>query len=106
MVAPLVIGGRTGECIDAVVLGVAAMALDPAPVDSVRGRSLDQLLPQLGILDRLLIGGPPAVSLPVVDPSGDSVADVDAVGMQPDPARALQRFQPPDRGEQLHSVVG
>ena len=67
---------------------------------------VEQLLPQLGILDRLPVGGPPAVAAPAVDPLGDAVADVDAVGVEADPARPLQRLERRDRGEQLHPVVG
>ena len=78
----LPVGLGAGEGIDPVVLGVAAVTLDPMPVDSVPRRGRDQLLPQLGVLDRLLVRGAPAVALPIVDPAGDAIADVDAVGMQ------------------------
>ena len=79
---PLVVGLGAGERVDAVVLGMAAVALDPMPFDPVRRGGVDQLLPQLGILDRLLVRRAPAVAPPVVDPAGDSVADVDAVGVE------------------------
>ena len=55
---------------------------------AVRRRRVEQLLPQLGILDRLPVGGPPAVAAPAVDPFGDAVADVDAVGVQQRPGTA------------------
>src|SRR4051812_3408077 len=90
MMAPLIVGRGAGEGIDAVIVGMAAVPLDPAPVDPVRGGGRDQLLPQLGILNRLPVRGPPAVALPIVDPTRDSVADVDAVGMQLHPAGALE----------------
>ena len=51
--APLVVGLGAGERVDPVVLGMAAVALDPMPFDAVRRGGLDQLLPKLGILDRL-----------------------------------------------------
>src|SRR6516162_10124392 len=97
--APLIVCCSAGQCVHAVVLRMAAVALDPMPFDPVRLRGLDQLLPQLGILDRLLVRGAPAVALPVVDPARDSIADVDAVRMEKDPAGALQGFQTPDRSQ-------
>ena len=50
------LGRGAGEVVDAVVLGVAAMALDPMPFDLVRLGRVEQRLPQLGILDRLAVG--------------------------------------------------
>src|SRR6476646_3547927 len=82
------------------------MAFDPMPLDPVRRARLDQLLPKLRILNRLLVRRAPAVALPIMDPSRDSVADIDAVGVQLDPARPLQRLEPLNRSHQLHSVVG
>ena len=67
---------------------------------------LVEALPQLGVLHRLLVGGPPAVPLPAVDPGGDAVLHVLAVGVQLDAARPLQRFERRDRRHQLHAVVG
>src|SRR5437868_4777269 len=61
MMPPLVVGFRAGERIDPVILGMAAVALDPVPVDSMGSAGGDKLLPQLGVLDRLPVGGPPAV---------------------------------------------
>ena len=63
-------------------------------------------LPQLDILDRLLVGGAPAVLLPAVDPAGDALPHILAVGGEVDDARLLQRFQRRDRRHQLHAVVG
>src|SRR4029079_10091599 len=105
MMSPLLVGGSAGEGIDPVVLRVAAMPLYPVPFDSMRRRRIDQLLPELCILDRLLVRRPPAVSLPVMDPAGNPVADVDAVGVKLHPARPLQGFEPLDRSHQLHAVV-
>ena len=64
------------------------MALHPMPFDPVRRGGVEQLLPELGILDRLPVGGPPAVLAPAVDPFGDAVADIDAVGVELRPGRA------------------
>src|SRR5688500_386244 len=82
------------------------MALHPAPFDPVPGGGVEQLLPQLRILDRLAVGSLPAVPAPAVDPFGDAVAYVGAVGVEDDVARLVQRLECPDRGEQLHPVVG
>ena len=95
-----------GEPVGAFVLGMAGMALHPVPLDPVRRGGVEQFLPQLGILDRLLRRRLPAVAAPAVDPLGDAVADIDAVGGEDHLAGALQRLQRADRGEQLHAVVG
>src|SRR5947209_20068075 len=106
MMAALVVGSGAGERVDPVILGMATVALDPVPLDPVAGGGVEQLLPQLGVLDGLLVGGPPAVALPIVDPPRDPVADIDAVGVEPDAAWALQGLETPDCGQELHSVVG
>src|SRR3546814_12460146 len=62
--------------------------------------------PQILVLDRLLGGGPPAVSLPTLQPNADAVADVAAVRVQCDGARPLQRLQGGNCGNELHAVVG
>ena len=43
--AALLVRGGAGKRVDAVVLRVAAMTLDPMPFDSVRRAGVDQLLP-------------------------------------------------------------
>src|SRR5262249_39654166 len=65
-----------------------------------------EALPQLDILDRLLVRGAPAVALPAVDPAGDALPDILAVGVEIDGARLLQRFERRDRRHQFHLVVG
>ncbi len=52
------------------------------PVDVVALLRLVEALPQLGVLHRFLVGGAPAVALPAVDPCGDAVVDLLAVGVQ------------------------
>src|SRR5690348_531929 len=94
-----------GEAIGSFVLRVAVVALDPVPFDLVPADRQVQRLPEVGVLDRLLRRGQPAVALPAEDPLGDAVAYVHAVGVQADrhrPGQALQRL---DRGGQLHPVV-
>ena len=100
------IGSGTGKCINSVVFRVAAVTFHPAPFDSVRRRGRDKFLPQLGILDRLLVRSAPAVALPIVDPARDPVADIDAVGVKLDAARPGKCLEPFDRGDQFHAIVG
>ena len=88
VVRALAVGLGAGERVDPVVLGMAAVTLDPVPFDAVRRSGFDQLLPQIGVLDRLPVRGAPAVLPPFVDPAGDPVADVIAVGVKRDAARA------------------
>ena len=65
------------------------------PFDPVRRGGVEQLLPQLGILDRLPVRRPPAVAPPAVDPAGDPVADVDAVGVELRPGTASSALRAP-----------
>ncbi len=51
---------------------VAGMALDPVPAHLVARERRVEALPQVDILDRLLVGGAPAVPLPALDPAGDA----------------------------------
>ncbi len=65
-----------------------------------------EALPQIGVLDRLLRRGLPAVLLPAVDPVGDAVLQIGRIGHHGEGAGALQGLQRGDRGHQLHAVVG
>src|SRR5258708_28415799 len=85
---------------------MAAVALHADRADLVRRARGVEALPQLDILPRLLVGGAPAVLLPAVDPLGDAVAHVDAVGEEAHAAGSLQRLQSLDGRHQLHAVVG
>ena len=78
-----------GERVGALVLGMAGMALHPMPSTWWRRGGGVERLPQIGILDRLPVGGPPAVAAPAVDPAGDAVADIDAVGVERSAARPV-----------------
>src|SRR6187399_453712 len=62
-----------GEFVGALVLDVAGVALDPAPVDLVAVAGGVEALPQLDVLDGCLGGGLPAVLLPAVNPFADAV---------------------------------
>src|SRR5262249_31338100 len=106
MMRALAVGLGAGQGVDSIVLGVAAVTLNPVPFDAVPLRRLDQLLPQLGILDWLPVRSAPAVLPQFVDPARDSVAYVSAVSVKLHPARPFQRLKTANRGEQLHAVVG
>lgn len=80
-----------GQLIGTFVEFVATVPLDPAPVDAVTLLRGIECLPQIDILDRLLVGSFPAVFLPAVNPGGDTVLHILRIGMQDDGARAGQR---------------
>ena len=91
----------------AFVLDVPGMALEPPPLDPwVPLAGGVQTLPQVLILDRLLVGGAPAALTPALDPLGDALAQILAVGEQAPRHRPLQRLECRDRRHQLHAVVG
>src|SRR5262245_46762935 len=75
-------GGHAGagEGVGALVLGVAGVALDPVPGDAVAGGGGIETAPEILVLHRLVLGRAPAVELPAVNPAGDAVAQVGAVG--------------------------
>src|SRR3546814_17551610 len=85
---------------------MARMAAHPDTFDPMGCDSRVEPPPQILVLDRLLGGGPPAVSLPTLQPNADAVADVAAVRVQCDGARPLQRLQGGNCGNELHAVVG
>src|SRR6202048_2063480 len=94
------------QLIGALVLVVAGMARDPAPAHRMRLQRRSEALPEFGILDRLLVGGAPAVFLPAMDPAGDALAHILAVGGEIDHAGPFLCLQRRDRRHQLHAVVG
>src|SRR5215218_10094820 len=62
-----------GELIGALVFVVAGVALDPVPVHLMRLQRGVEALPEIDILDRLLVRRAPAVLLPAVNPPGDAL---------------------------------
>src|SRR5258708_10173680 len=82
------------------------MAFTAAPPPGAPTTNRLEPLPQVNILDRLLVGGAPAVALPLIGPGHDAVAEILAVGVQIDQAGPLERLERRDRGHQLHAVVG
>src|SRR5882724_411842 len=94
------------ERIGALVLWVPRVSLHPVPADAVPARCALELLPQVDVLDGLLVGGAPAAPLPVGQPFADTFLDVLRVGVDLYGAGVLERFQRPDHRGQLHAVVG
>src|SRR5215470_17832952 len=82
-----------GERVRALVAWVSGVPLDPQPCHLVAPGSSFEPLPKVGVLHRLFIGRPPAIALPFRQPRGDSAAQVDAVGMQPDRGRPIQALK-------------
>src|SRR3546814_1070163 len=62
--------GVARKRVGAFVVGVAGMALDPHPLDPVALGGGDERLPEIGVLDRFLRRGLPAVLAPAVDQIG------------------------------------
>ena len=102
----LLVGLGASQCVNAIVFRVPAVTFHPMPFDSVRCGGLDEVLPKIGILHRLLVRRLPTVALPIVDPLGDSVANVVAVRVEGDAAGPLQRLEGLDRCKELHLVIG
>src|SRR4029077_14882194 len=78
------------QLIGALVLLMAGGALDPVPAHLMRLQRRVEALPQLGILDRLLVAGAPAVLLPAMNPPRDALAHILAVGGEVDHAGLFQ----------------
>src|SRR5262249_30494492 len=85
---------------------MARMPAHPVPTHRMRDERCVEPLPEIDVLDWLLVGGAPAVGLPFLDPGGDPVAQILAVGVKVDEARPLERFERGDGRHQLHTVVG
>src|SRR5690606_34877795 len=97
---------RPGELVATLVFRMAGMALQPVPSDVVAPDGLVQPAPEILVLHCGLGRGLPAIALPAVDPAGDAVAQIDAVRVELDLHRPLERLQGADRRHELHAVVG
>src|SRR5258706_1674650 len=76
------------------------------PLYLMFARDRIELLPEVDILDGLLVGGEPALALQGVDPLRDAILYVDGVGVDPHVARPRQGLERADDRHQLHAVVG
>ena len=79
--------------IDAFVVRVAVMALDPLPFDPVPAGGGMQALPQVAVLHRIAARRPPAAAHPARHPFGDALAHVLRIDVQRHPATFRQHFQ-------------
>src|SRR5689334_13978674 len=70
-----------GESIRSLVLRVAGMAPYPVPFYLVLRVQLIELLPQIDVLDRLLVSRDPALALPASHPLGNTLLHVLRVGV-------------------------
>src|SRR5688572_28022777 len=95
-----------GEPVRPLVLDMAGVAFYPVPFYVVHGGKLVELLPEIDVLHRLLVGGAPAATLPLPDPLRDAFLHVLGVGVQAHAAGALERLQRADHRGELHAVVG
>ena len=96
-----------GEAVDHVVHLVAAVALDPLERDLVASGEIqaDQWLPQVLVLDRLFIGGFPAIALPACQPLRDAVAHVFGVRVEVDVTGFFEHVERLDGRHELHAIV-
>lgn len=98
--------GVAGELVGYLIVGVAGMAFDPFPCDLVGFDRRQQFLPQIGIGNRFLGSGLPPIFLPAIDPFGDAIADIDAVGGKRHITRFGERVEGLNRRFHFHAVVG
>src|SRR5690606_758056 len=77
---PRLLGRGARDRVHALVVRVAIVALDPAPLDLVALAGRVQALPQVAVLDRVAAGGLPAAAHPAGHPLGDALAHVLRIG--------------------------
>src|SRR4051794_16675288 len=94
------------EEIRLLVQDIAGMALPPVELDIVALQRRIEPPPQVLVLHGLLVGRAPAIPLPAVNPRGNAVLHILAVGVKVDGAAAAERLEPLDRRGELHAVVG
>src|SRR5258708_8170902 len=70
-----------GELVRAFVHGVTGMAFHPVPMHLVMLQGRVEPLPEIDVLDRFLVGGAPAVTLPPVDPFRNPLPPIFALRM-------------------------
>src|ERR1700761_4664925 len=73
-----------GQLVGALIQVVPRMSAHPVPLYLMLAESGLEPLPEIDILDRLLVRGAPAVAFPVRHPGHDAVAQILAVGVNID----------------------
>ena len=90
MVRPAALGyTEVGQRVGAFVAD-AVVSSDPVPVDVVAACGIVQQKPEVAVVDGLLVRYFPAALLPVVNPLGNALAGVLAIGEQLDLAGTFQ----------------
>ena len=88
--------GGDRELVGALVLGVSVVPAQPEELDLMHVEQSQQLLPEIGVQRRLLVGLAPAVVAPLPRPTLlDRLDDVLRVAPDLDPPAALQRLRGP-----------
>ncbi len=82
------------------------MAFDPLPLDLMSGERAVETLPEIDVFHRFFLCGFPAALFPVMDPAGDALTHILAVGAQDHVAGLFQRFQRHNCRHQLHAIIG
>jgi len=85
---------------------MAGMAFYPHPLNPVTLGNGIQRLPEICVLDRLVIAGTPATAFPAVNPLADTQLNILGVGMHTNLAFPIERVQCLDDCPQFHPVVG
>ena len=73
-------GCRTRQFVTAFVFRMTGVPFNPLPLDLVLAQGGIKPFPEIDVLDRFLIGSLPAAFFPVMDPLGNSLTNVLAVG--------------------------
>src|SRR5258705_3191470 len=76
------VDGRVRQPVGALVALIARVSLHPVPVDAMSRDQRVELLPQVDVLDGLLVGRAPVAPFPVDDPGRDAVLDVLRIGVE------------------------
>lgn len=95
-----------GQLVATLVFGVPGMAFDPIPAQDMGLNGQIQPLPEIDIFDRFFLRRLPAALFPVMNPQGNALANVLAVGADNHLAGAFQCFQGDNGRHKLHAVVG
>src|SRR5579859_7576461 len=92
-----------GKLIDALIVVIASVPLDPMPAYLVARYFRVEGGPQIGVLDFAAFE---VIPLPVGQPLVDTLLQILRVGVKLDVARLLERPQRFERGCQFHAIVG
>ena len=100
-------GGAVGQCVAAFVFGMPRVTFDPAPGNLMHSSGHVEPLPEVGVLEMLLVRPRPPARLPCPQPPlRHRVHEVTRIRVQSHAAWHLEGFQTRDRGEDFHPVVG